>query len=237
MGRKGILICVAAVAVFALSGGRITRSSCRRSPSTTRRAVAPPGRCTSRRRAATTENTASTSICSSACIPPGIAMLTSGQAVMVNHSLEQGWWRARKTRTRFALLGSSSNKGLFALVGQKEFSNPKQLKGKRIAVGQIGDAPYNYTSRSSARTGSACGTWNGFPSAPTSRPRRGAADEPRRRNAPGPRRTTSASKRQATKCWRTSPSARCIAATVYLFAGRRWPRRPKLGESIIKAHA
>jgi ABC-type nitrate/sulfonate/bicarbonate transport system substrate-binding protein len=45
----------------------------------------------------------------------------------------------------FALMGSSSNKGLFALIAQKEFSNPKQLKGKRIAVGALGDAPYNYT--------------------------------------------------------------------------------------------
>ena len=38
----------------------------------------------------------------------------------------------------------SSNKGLFALVGQKG-QTFKQLKGKRIAIGQIGDAPYNYT--------------------------------------------------------------------------------------------
>jgi len=42
-------------------------------------------------------------------------------------------------------MGSSSNKGLFALIGQKELTSPKQLKGKRIAIGQIGDAPYNYT--------------------------------------------------------------------------------------------
>jgi ABC-type nitrate/sulfonate/bicarbonate transport system substrate-binding protein len=45
----------------------------------------------------------------------------------------------------FALMGSSSNKGLFALMAQKEISNPKELKGKRVAVGNIGDAPYNYT--------------------------------------------------------------------------------------------
>jgi ABC-type nitrate/sulfonate/bicarbonate transport system substrate-binding protein len=71
-------------------------------------------------------------------------MLTSGQAVMVNHSLEQGMVASTRDGS-FALMGSSSNKGLFALIAQKEFSNPKQLKGKRIAVGQIGDAPYNYT--------------------------------------------------------------------------------------------
>ena len=66
--------------------------------------------------------------------PAGVAMLTSGQAVMVNHSLEQGMVASTRDGS-FALMGSSSNRGLFALIAQKEFSNPKQLKGKRIAVG------------------------------------------------------------------------------------------------------
>ena len=76
--------------------------------------------------------------------PAGVAMLTSNQAVMVNHSLEQGMVASVRDAS-FALMGSSSNRGLFALIAQKEFSDPKQLKGKRIAVGAIGDAPYNYT--------------------------------------------------------------------------------------------
>ena len=76
--------------------------------------------------------------------PAGVAMLTSNQAVMVNHSLEQAMVASVRDAS-FALMGSSSNKGLFALIAQKEFSDPKQLKGKRIAVGAIGDAPYNYT--------------------------------------------------------------------------------------------
>src|SRR5688572_15104408 len=76
--------------------------------------------------------------------PTGVAMLTSGQAVMVNHSLEQGMVASARDAS-FALMGSSSNKGLFALIGQKELTSPKQLKGKRIAVGAIGDAPYNYS--------------------------------------------------------------------------------------------
>src|SRR5687767_13768634 len=76
--------------------------------------------------------------------PTGVAMLTSGQAVMVNHSLEQGMVASTRDAS-FALMGSTSNRGLFALIAQKAFNNPKELKGKRIAVGQIGDAPYNYT--------------------------------------------------------------------------------------------
>src|SRR5713101_3875212 len=75
----------------------------------------------------------------------GIAMLTSGQAVMVNHALEQGMVASSKDAASFASMGSSANKGLFARMGQKDLTSPKQLKGKRIAVGQIGDAPYNYT--------------------------------------------------------------------------------------------
>src|SRR6478672_12970103 len=51
--------------------------------------------------------------------PTGIAMLTSGQAVMVNHSLEQGMVASSKDGS-MALMGSSSNKGLFALMGQKD---------------------------------------------------------------------------------------------------------------------
>src|SRR4029450_11110130 len=59
--------------------------------------------------------------------PAGVAMLTSGQAVMVNHSLEQGMVASARDGS-FALMGSSSNRGLFALIAQKEFSDPKQLK-------------------------------------------------------------------------------------------------------------
>lgn len=76
--------------------------------------------------------------------PTGVAMLASGQAVMVNHSLEQGMVASARDAS-FALMGSSSNRGLFALMAQKGINNPKELKGRRIAVGAIGDAPYNYT--------------------------------------------------------------------------------------------
>ena len=73
--------------------------------------------------------------------PTGIAMLTSGQAVMVNHSLEQGMVASSKDAASFALMGSSSNKGLFALMAQKDFTSPRQLKGKRI--GLVENTKYN----------------------------------------------------------------------------------------------
>jgi ABC-type nitrate/sulfonate/bicarbonate transport system substrate-binding protein len=77
--------------------------------------------------------------------PAGLAMLTSGQAAMINHSLEQGMNASKTDPSAFVLTGSSSNRGVFALIGQKDLTSPKQLKGKRIAVGALGDAPYNYT--------------------------------------------------------------------------------------------
>jgi ABC-type nitrate/sulfonate/bicarbonate transport system substrate-binding protein len=42
------------------------------------------------------------------------------------------------------LLGSSLNRGVFALMANKNIASIKDLKGKKIAVGQVGDAPYGY---------------------------------------------------------------------------------------------
>jgi ABC-type nitrate/sulfonate/bicarbonate transport system substrate-binding protein len=53
--------------------------------------------------------------------PTGVAMLTSGQAVMVNHSLEQAMVASARDGS-FALMGSTSNRGLFALIAQKTFT-------------------------------------------------------------------------------------------------------------------
>ena len=76
--------------------------------------------------------------------PAGIAAIVSGDAAMANYSLEQAMQASLKD-PNFVLAGSSLNKGLFALIAAKNFTDAKQLKGKRVAVGQVGDAPYNYT--------------------------------------------------------------------------------------------
>jgi ABC-type nitrate/sulfonate/bicarbonate transport system substrate-binding protein len=75
--------------------------------------------------------------------PAGIAMLVSGQGQMVNSSLEQLMEAASRDGS-LVLVGSSLNRGMFALMANKDIPNVKALKGKRIAVGQIGDAPYGY---------------------------------------------------------------------------------------------
>ena len=99
--------------------------------------------------------------------PTGVAMLTSGQAAMVESFARAGDAGRRREIRSLVMMGSSSNKGLFALMAQKEFKSPKELKGKRIAVGQIGDAPYNYTVALLGKFGLGPETCSGFRSAPT----------------------------------------------------------------------
>jgi ABC-type nitrate/sulfonate/bicarbonate transport system substrate-binding protein len=75
--------------------------------------------------------------------PAGIAMLVSGEGQMVNSSLEQLMQAASRDGS-LVLVGSSLNKGMFALMANKNIADMKGLKGKRVAIGQIGDAPYGY---------------------------------------------------------------------------------------------
>jgi ABC-type nitrate/sulfonate/bicarbonate transport system substrate-binding protein len=75
--------------------------------------------------------------------PTGVAMLTSGQAQMVNSSLDQLMQAASKDGS-LTLIGSSLNRATLALLAAKNITKLEQLKGKRIAIGQVGDAPYIY---------------------------------------------------------------------------------------------
>jgi ABC-type nitrate/sulfonate/bicarbonate transport system substrate-binding protein len=75
--------------------------------------------------------------------PAGIAMLVSSEAAMTNYSMEQALQAASKDGS-LVMVGSSLNKGAFALMAAKNIAKGAELKGKRFAVSQIGDAPYNY---------------------------------------------------------------------------------------------
>ena len=75
--------------------------------------------------------------------PTGIAMVSSGEAVMTNYTLEQAM-QASSVDGSFVALASSFKKSLFALMSAKDIRDARDLKGKRIAVSQLGDAPYNY---------------------------------------------------------------------------------------------
>src|SRR5215208_5596406 len=168
--------------------------------------------------------------------PAGVAMLTSGQAVMVNHSLEQGMVASTRDAS-FALAGSSSNRGLFALIAQKEFANPKQLKGKRIAVGQIGDAPYNYTVALLGTYGLGVRDVQWIPVG-TDVTGRAAALQTNRADAtlltaPNYFRLEEAGFKNLANL----ADYPVFAATTYMFSKSAIAANPRLPEQIIKAHA
>jgi len=75
--------------------------------------------------------------------PAAIAMVISGEAVMTNYPLEQAMLAASKDAS-LAIVGSPFRKSLFALMAGKSVASVPALKGKRLGVSQLGDAPYNY---------------------------------------------------------------------------------------------
>jgi len=75
--------------------------------------------------------------------PAGIAMVESGEAAMTNYTMEQAMQAASKDGS-LIMVASSFKKSLFSLMAKGSIASARDLKGKRIAVSQIGDAPYNY---------------------------------------------------------------------------------------------
>jgi ABC-type nitrate/sulfonate/bicarbonate transport system substrate-binding protein len=78
--------------------------------------------------------------------PAGIAMVVSDQAHMSSYNLESVMQASSRGDAPFTVVGASLNKAYFALMARKEIASVKDLKGKTLAVSQIGDPPYNYTS-------------------------------------------------------------------------------------------
>jgi len=168
--------------------------------------------------------------------PTGVAMLTSGQAVMVNHSLEQAMVASARDGS-FALMGSTSNRGLFALIAQKTFTNPKELKGKRMAIGQIGDAPYNYSVALLGKYGIGPRDVQWIPVG-TDVSGRAAALQTNRADAtlltaPNWFRL----EEMGYKNLANLQDHDVYAATVYMFSKKAVTDNPKLAEQVTKAHA
>lgn len=84
--------------------------------------------------------------------PTGIAMVISDQALMTNYTLEQAMLAASKDGS-LVIVGSPMNSGLFALMANKSIASVAGLKGKKIGVTQIGDAPYNFALAILAKNG------------------------------------------------------------------------------------
>jgi ABC-type nitrate/sulfonate/bicarbonate transport system substrate-binding protein len=84
--------------------------------------------------------------------PAGIAMVVSGEAQMTNYPIEQAM-QALSRDGSLVMLGSPYKKSLFALMAPQSIASVRDLKGKRIGVSQLGDAPYNYAVALLAKSG------------------------------------------------------------------------------------
>lgn len=77
--------------------------------------------------------------------PAGIAMVNSGEAAMTNYSLETAMQASARDGS-LSIYGSPLNKAVFALIANPQIADVEALRGKRIAISQIGDAPSNYAT-------------------------------------------------------------------------------------------
>ena len=76
--------------------------------------------------------------------PAGIAMLVCGEAAMTNYTLEQALQAASKD-ARWWPWAAVIARACGRSMASKNIASVRDLKGKRIGISQIGDAPYNYT--------------------------------------------------------------------------------------------
>ena len=84
--------------------------------------------------------------------PAGIAMIVSDEADMTNYALELAMQASSRDGSLVAY-GSPFKKSLYALMAGKEIRRIRDLKGKRIAVSQVGAAPHTYGIRMLATDG------------------------------------------------------------------------------------
>jgi len=76
--------------------------------------------------------------------PAGMASVISGESLATNYGLEQVLAAGLRDPT-LVMVGSSLSKGSFSLISQSGIKTVKDLRGKRIGVGRVGDTPYFYT--------------------------------------------------------------------------------------------
>jgi ABC-type nitrate/sulfonate/bicarbonate transport system substrate-binding protein len=167
----------------------------------------------------------------------GVAMIASGEAVMTNSSMEQAL-QASSRDASLVMMGSSLNKGMFSLMAAKNFTSVKQLKDKRFAVSQVGDAPYNYTLALLKKFGMTARDVQWVPVGIDASARATALVSGR----------ADATLLTAPQYFRVEEQGfknlanladynDIYAATVYLFTKAAVAKDPKLPELIIKAHA
>ena len=168
----------------------------------------------------------------------GVAMISSGEAAMTNSSMEQALQAGSRDPNSLVMMGSSLNRGMFALMAPAATNSPKELKNKRIAVSQIGDAPYNYTVALIAKFGLNPRDIQWVPVGTDANARAVALTSGR---ADATLLTAPAYFPLEKQGYKTIANmadySDIYASTVYLFTRKTVTANPKLPESIIKAHA
>jgi ABC-type nitrate/sulfonate/bicarbonate transport system substrate-binding protein len=168
--------------------------------------------------------------------PAGIAMLVSGEAAMTNYSMEQALQAASKDGS-MVMLGSSLNKGAFAMMAAKGIAKGADLKGKRFAVSQIGDAPYNYAIAMLSHFGLTSRDVQWIPVGTDASGRAAALMSGR----------ADATLLTAPQYFKVEEAGYKLlasmadfndvyASTVYLFKKATLSANPKMGEALLKAH-
>ena len=169
--------------------------------------------------------------------PAGVAMLASGQGHMVNSSLEQLMQAASKDGS-FSLIGSSLNRGTFALMANKNIKTVQDLKGKRVAISQVGDAPYGYIVAILSKAGLSDRDVEWIPVGQGVAGRAAALTSGR---AEATLLTAPAYFKMETEGYNTLVNLAerddIFASTAYLVAKRDLQPDTKLAEALIKAHA
>jgi ABC-type nitrate/sulfonate/bicarbonate transport system substrate-binding protein len=169
--------------------------------------------------------------------PAGVAMLASGEGQMVNSSLEQMMQASAKDAS-FKIIGSSLNRGTFALIAAKNFTSVESLKGKRIAVSQVGDGPYGYVVALLAKAGLSDRDVNWIPVGTGVAGRAAALTSGR---ADAAILTAPAYFKLEAEGYNTLVNLAerddIFASTAYLMASRAVQSGPELAELLLKAHA
>jgi ABC-type nitrate/sulfonate/bicarbonate transport system substrate-binding protein len=170
--------------------------------------------------------------------PAGIAMVVSGEAAMTNYPLEQAMAACSRDGS-LVMVGSQYKKSLFALVvAPKTFSSVRELKGKRIGVSQIGDAPYNYTVGLLAKFGLTPKDVEWVPIGTDVNGRAAALTAGRVDATMLTAPVYFKFEQQGYKVLaNTSDYDDIYAPTVYVFKKTTLASNPKLAESLMKAHA
>lgn len=169
--------------------------------------------------------------------PAGIAMVVSGEAVMTNYPLEQAMPAASRDGS-LLIVGSQYKKSSFALMAPNTYASVRQLKGKKVGVSQIGDAPYNYTVGLLAKAGLTPKDVEWVPIGTDVNGRAAALKSGRVDATMLTAPIYFKFEQQGFKSLaNTSDYDDIFAPTVYVFKKSTIAANPKLAEALIKAHA